>query len=150
MNNKLSLFFENAFSAFKSTQRYLAAPAKPGGAFSGGKLGGGVSKKGGAQQVRKIEIPIETDAKKLANFVCGLNIVKKDGVEVPIKPDSEYPEWLWSLNVDKGPSLEEMQKDTLQYWARKRRLALRHKNKLMKNEFPQPFIPNKIKNLRLA
>lgn len=100
--------------------------------------------------MKKIELAVEKDAKKLATFCCGLNILKKDGTDIELKPDSEYPEWLWDLHVDKGPSLEDMEPDTLEYWARKRRVALRYKNKLMKDEFPRPFIPNKIKNLRMA
>ncbi|RNA16282.1 39S ribosomal mitochondrial [Brachionus plicatilis] len=145
MNSKLSFCFERTKNLYQISQRCLAAKA-----FSGGKLGGGISKKGGAQQVKKVELPVERDATKLATFCCGLNILKTGGEEVAIKPDSEYPEWLWSLSLDKGPSLEEMDPDTMEYWARKRRVALRHKNKLMKNQFPEPFIPKRIKNLRLA
>ena len=61
-----------------------------------------------------------------------------------LKPDNEYPEWLWQLKVDGGPSLEEMKPDTMEYWSRKRRLALRFKNKLMRKEFPKPFVPKKV------
>jgi large subunit ribosomal protein L54 len=93
---------------------------------------------------------VESDPEKLATYVCGLNIYKTGGEEVKIKPDAEYPEWLFTLSVDQGPSLNEMDPDTLEYWARKRRVALRHKSKLMKNRFPEPFIPDKVKNLRLA
>lgn len=100
--------------------------------------------------MKKVELPVENDSKKLASYCCGLNILKTGGEEVAIKPDSEYPEWLWSLSLDKGPSLEEMDPDTMEYWARKRRIAIRHKNKLMRNQFPEPFIPKNIKNLRLA
>ena len=69
---------------------------------------------------------------------------------MPIKEDSEYPEWLWELRLDKGPELEEMDKDSLEYWVRKRKIALRFKNSQMKKEFPKPFIPKKIFNMRLA
>jgi large subunit ribosomal protein L54 len=86
----------------------------------------------------------------LAKYCCGLNLLKKDGVEVEIKPDAEYPSWLWELSLDKGPSLDEMEPDTMEWWSRKRGIALRYKNRLMKNPYPRPFIPNKIKNLRLA
>jgi large subunit ribosomal protein L54 len=87
----------------------------------------------------------------LANFCCGLNILAKDGEEVPIKADSEYPDWLWQLKIDgSGPDIEDMEKDTMEYWSRKRCIGLRYKNQLMKKQFPEPFIPNKIKKLRLA
>lgn len=107
-------------------------------------------KEKGAQQVKKVVLAVETDPLKLSTHCCGLNIYKTGGEEVKLKADSEYPEWLFELSVDKGPSLDEMQPDTLEYWARKRRLALRHKSKLMKNRFPEPFVPDKVKNLRLA
>ena len=106
--------------------------------------------KGGAQAVKKVDLPVETDPEKLAKFCCGLNILKTGGEEVPIKADSEYPEWLWTLSLDKGPDPNEMDPNTIQYWTRKRKIALRFKNKLMKKEFPKPFIPEKVKKLHLA
>jgi large subunit ribosomal protein L54 len=78
-----------------------------------------------------------------------LNLLKTGGQEVELKSDSEYPEWLWKLSLAKGPTLEEMEPNTLQWWCRKRRLALRYKNKQMRNQFPQPFLPNSYKKLRL-
>ena len=85
----------------------------------------------------------------MAKFCCGLNIYKTGGTEVEIKPDSEYPEWLWKLSLDRGPVPETMDKESIEYWTRKRNIALRYKNSLMKKEFPRPFIPDKIKNLKL-
>lgn len=76
--------------------------------------------------------------------------MKTGGEEVQLKADSEYPEWLWELSLDKGPDPEEMDKDTIEYWYRKRRIALRFKNEQMKKEFPRPFIPKKVLNLKLA
>lgn len=94
---------------------------------------------------------VETDPEKLAKYCCGLNLLKTGGEEVMLKSDSEYPDWLWSLKIDgKGPSLDELEPDTLAWWLRKRSIALRYKNKLMKNRYPEPFIPKKIKSLRLA
>lgn len=104
----------------------------------------------GAQVTKKIEIQVETDPNKLVKYCCGLNILKEGGTEVELKPNSEYPEWLWSLSLDRGPSLDEMQPDTLEYWTRKRAIALRHKNRLSRDQFPKPFIPKKYKNLRPA
>ncbi|TMW44288.1 hypothetical protein DOY81_010635 [Sarcophaga bullata] len=49
--------------------------------------------------MEKKEIPVETDANKLVNYVCGSNVMKK-GEDIKLKPDSEYPDWLWTLNVD--------------------------------------------------
>lgn len=61
------------------------------------------SKKGGkmgkmAQVVEKKIFPVETDPGKLVNNVCGSNIMKQ-GQDVALMPDSEYPDWLWSLRL---------------------------------------------------
>ena len=106
--------------------------------------------KGAKAQAVKVEIEVEKDTEKLAKFCCGLNILKTGGEEVPIKADSEYPSWLWELTLDKGPEPEEMDKNTMGYWIRKRKLALRFKNDQYKKEFPKPFVPKKILNLKLA
>lgn len=79
-----------------------------------------------------------------------MNHLKEGGTEVAIKADNEYPSWLWELSLDKGPELEEMDKNTMAYWMRKRKLALRFKNQQLKKEFPKPFYPKKILNLKLA
>lgn len=57
------------------------------------KLGG----KGGPI-LEKTELPVETDAQKLVKFVCGSNILK-EGQDIELKPNSEYPDWLWKLNI---------------------------------------------------
>ena len=45
------------------------------------------------------EVPVETDPKKLVTLVCGTNLYAEDGKDVELKPDSEYPDWLWTLNT---------------------------------------------------
>lgn len=57
------------------------------------KIGG----KGGPI-LEKTELPVETDPHKLVQFVCGSNTLK-EGKDVEVKPDSEYPDWLWNLNI---------------------------------------------------
>lgn len=52
----------------------------------------------GGPVLEKSELPVETDAKVLVKFVCGSNILK-EGQDVELKPDSEYPDWLWNLNI---------------------------------------------------
>lgn len=91
--------------------------AKPGG-------GGGPSE--------KREFPVETDTKKLVNFVCGSNILKEGGQDIELKPDSEYPEWLWSLRTGPAPKLEDLDPSTKYYWLLLRRQARRQKNQLCK------------------
>ncbi|XP_073845185.1 mitochondrial ribosomal protein L54 [Musca autumnalis] len=81
--------------------------------------------------MEKKVIPVETDANKLVNYVCGSNIYKT-GEDIKLKPDSEYPDWLWTLNVDRIIPLEEMDPNTKQYWRRLRKMALRRNNQLAK------------------
>ncbi|XP_068143798.1 large ribosomal subunit protein mL54 [Drosophila tropicalis] len=116
-------------------QRILVAPlpalarsfaAKPAAAASKkkklGKLGPIMEKK---------VIPVETDATKLVNYVCGSNYLKS-GEDIKLKPDSEYPEWLWALNTERIIPLDELDPNSKQYWRRLRKLALRRNNQLSK------------------
>ncbi|GBG84401.1 hypothetical protein CBR_g38683 [Chara braunii] len=43
-----------------------------------------------------------------SKFTVGANIMK-DGSDPPLKDDSEYPDWLWTL-LDKQPTLSELQR----------------------------------------
>ena len=81
-------------------ERGAKAKATTGGA-KGGKGG-----KGGAMQ--KAILDVEEDANKLVTEVCGLNY-QLETDPILIKPDSEYPDWLWTINVKRPlPPLEEM------------------------------------------
>lgn len=44
------------------------------------------------------EFPVETNPFKLVEYCCGSNIYK-EGEDVKLKPESEYPDWLWTLNT---------------------------------------------------
>ncbi|EDW56561.1 39S ribosomal protein L54, mitochondrial [Drosophila sechellia] len=81
--------------------------------------------------MEKKVIPVETDANKLVNYVCGSNYLKT-GEDVKIKPDAEYPDWLWTLNTERIIPLDELEPDSKQYWRRLRKLALRRNNQLSK------------------
>lgn len=94
-----------------------------GGALKKKKLG-----KLGPAMEKKV-LPVETDATKLVRFVCGSNIYKT-GDDVEIKPDSEYPEWLWNIRLGPPPPLEELDPDTKAYWKRLRKLAMKQNNRL--------------------
>nr|CAG4646737.1 EOG090X0KWJ [Macrothrix elegans] len=91
-------------------------------AGKGGKLGPVVEKK---------KLPVETDPAKLVNYVCGSNILKQ-GQDIQLKPDNEYPDWLWNLRLGKPPPLEEMDQNTLAYWRRLRKVSLRRQSQLMR------------------
>jgi hypothetical protein len=51
----------------------------------------------GPMMEKKI-VPVETDAQKLVNYVCGSNLLK-GGEDIKVKPDDEYPDWLWTLRI---------------------------------------------------
>lgn len=97
-------------------------------------LGSGMKKKKGVKMgpmVEKKVLPVETDPTRLVSFVCGSNIYKT-GEDVRIKPDSEYPEWLWEVRTGPPPKLEELDPDSKAYWKMVRKMALRRNNKLRK------------------
>ena len=50
--------------------------------------------------IEKKVMPVETDTQKLVNYVCGSNLLK-EGEDVKLKPDDEYPDWLWTLRTGK-------------------------------------------------
>lgn len=66
---------------------------------------------------RKFRLAVETDPHKLVNYCCGLNY-HIDEPPIELKPDNEYPDWLWSLRL--GPELNswEMQEGTKEYYLR--------------------------------
>uniref|UniRef100_A0A8D8WR35 Large ribosomal subunit protein mL54 n=1 Tax=Cacopsylla melanoneura TaxID=428564 RepID=A0A8D8WR35_9HEMI len=89
--------------------------------------------KGGVGGVSDKKVfPAETDAKKLVKYVCGSNILKEGGENIELKPDSEYPEWLWTLRTGPAPKLEELDPSTKYYWLRLRKEARRQTNQLAK------------------
>jgi len=61
----------------------------------GSKLSGGAK---GAPGGRVKEFPVETDTYKLQEYCCGSNILQ-EGEDVKLKPESEYPEWLFTLHT---------------------------------------------------
>ncbi|EUB56686.1 39S ribosomal protein L54, mitochondrial [Echinococcus granulosus] len=85
--------------------------------------------KGVAAVAKTREIDVEKDAYKLVNFCC-INY-RIDDQPIPLKPDSEYPDWLWSIRVSRRPpKLVEIDPDSYYYWRRIRRLHNRHLNNL--------------------
>ncbi|KOB67702.1 Mitochondrial ribosomal protein L54 [Operophtera brumata] len=92
-------------------------------------LGKGKKKGGKLGAVEKKEMPVEGDPERLVSFVCGSNIYTT-GEDVPIKADSEYPEWLWALRTGGARPLAELDPDTKEYWLRVRAAGMRRNNKL--------------------
>lgn len=80
----------------------FAAPAKVAGGQAVGK--------------KRFRLPVEQDVSKLMANCCGANY-RKDGEEIKLKDDSEYPEWLWKMPL-KPRRLEEYDPATKEYWER--------------------------------
>ncbi|XP_076659805.1 mitochondrial ribosomal protein L54 isoform X2 [Halictus rubicundus] len=81
--------------------------------------------------LEKVEIPVEKDINKLLTYVCGSNIMK-EGEDVKLKPDSEYPDWLWNLRTE-PMKLEDLDPNTKQYWRYLRRQGLKRNNRWAKH-----------------
>lgn len=111
-----------------STIQTRGAKVKAG---AGGK-GGAAGKKGAAMV--KPDLDVETDAKKLVNYVCGLNYrIDGEQEDVKIREDSEYPDWLWTISVKRPlPPLEEQDPNTKEYWLQVVRDMKRMRNRIGK------------------
>lgn len=81
---------------------------------------------------RRFRLEVEKDPHKLVNYCCGLNY-HIDEAPVKLKPDNEYPEWLWDLRL--GPKLKswQLKEGTKEYYEQQARegfelnLILKHK-----------------------
>ena len=62
-------------------------------------------------------LTVEKDPIKLCTEVCGANYFKT-GENPKIKPDSEYPDWLFELRTDWEPVPLEEETDAFKYWER--------------------------------
>jgi len=89
------------------------------GAKLGSKVGGAV---GVAPPRHRLEP--ETDPVKLTTFLCGGNISREGGKDPELRPESEYPDWLWTLRLDRrAPPLDELDPDTWEYWMRLHKIS---------------------------
>ena len=43
-------------------------------------------------------LDVETDPEKLVNFLCGGNY-QLEGEPIKLKEKSEYPDWLWTMDI---------------------------------------------------
>lgn len=97
-------------------------------------LGGALKKKKMGKLgpiVEKVVLPVETDTEKLTKYLCGGNIYKT-GEEIPLKPDSEYPDWLWNLRLGPRPLLEELEPGSREYWKVARKIGIAKNQILLK------------------
>lgn len=78
---------------------------------------------------------METDPVKLTKYCCGANIYK-DATDPELKPDNEYPDWLWELDLEPHERrIEDLDKDTFKYWRKVRKAHIKHQNALSKIQF---------------
>ncbi|KAM6168906.1 large ribosomal subunit protein mL54 [Erethizon dorsatum] len=88
--------------------------------------------KGGVVSEALKDPDVCTDPVQLTTHAMGVNIYK-EGQDVVLKPDAEYPEWLFQVNVGPPKKLEELDPDTREYWRLLRKQNIWRENRLNKN-----------------
>ncbi|CAJ0574293.1 unnamed protein product, partial [Mesorhabditis spiculigera] len=75
---------------------------------------------------------VDTDAEKLSKHVCVNFYVQGEEPGPAIKPDSEYPEWLFKLDLKPPQPLEDLdpEKDGWQYWRELRKRQMQQMRRL--------------------
>ncbi|XP_069820640.1 large ribosomal subunit protein mL54 [Dendropsophus ebraccatus] len=71
------------------------------------------------------------DPSILTTHAMGVNIYKS-GSDVKLKDDSQYPEWLFQVDLRPPKSLEERCPQTTEYWKLLRKLHMWRTNRLAK------------------
>ncbi|KAF5927978.1 hypothetical protein HPG69_010514 [Diceros bicornis minor] len=87
--------------------------------------------KGGVVSEALKDPEVCTDPVQLTTHAMGVNIYKA-GPDVALKPDAEYPEWLFQMNVGPPKKLEELDPETREYWRLLRKHNIWRHNRLSK------------------
>ncbi|XP_007906186.1 39S ribosomal protein L54, mitochondrial isoform X1 [Callorhinchus milii] len=74
-----------------------------------------------------------TDPFTLTTRAVGVNVYKQ-GTDPELKPRSEYPEWLFTLNLGPPKKLEELDPESREYWNLLRKHHMWQFNKLHKGK----------------
>ncbi|KAH1174553.1 39S ribosomal protein L54, mitochondrial [Mauremys mutica] len=69
----------------------------------------------------------------LTTHAIGVNFYRQ-GPEVALKDDSEYPDWLFQMHLGPPKTLEELDPETPQYWRLLRKHNTWRRNKLSKGK----------------
>ncbi|XP_067871947.1 large ribosomal subunit protein mL54 [Heterodontus francisci] len=69
----------------------------------------------------------------LTTHAVGVNIYKQ-GQDPELQPDTEYPEWLFTLNLGPPKSLDELDPESWEYWKRIRKQHMWQHNKIRKGK----------------
>ncbi|EMP32045.1 39S ribosomal protein L54 [Chelonia mydas] len=69
----------------------------------------------------------------LTTHAMGVNFYRQ-GPEVALKDDSEYPDWLFQMHLGPPKTLEELDPETPQYWRLLRKHNTWRRNKLSKSK----------------
>uniref|UniRef100_A0A8C5XN53 Large ribosomal subunit protein mL54 n=2 Tax=Microcebus murinus TaxID=30608 RepID=A0A8C5XN53_MICMU len=93
---------------------------------------GGKGGKGGVPSEALKDPDVCTDPVRLTTYAMGVNIYK-EGQDVALKPDAEYPEWLFEMNLGPPKKLEELDPETREYWRLLRKQNIWRHNRLSKN-----------------
>merc|ERR1719232_1834908 len=102
----------------------------------GAKAGGAAApKKGGKGATHgKVKMEVVTDPYKLQEYCCGSNYFL-EGEDVKLKEDSEYPDWLWTLDVKRPrPRAHELEPGTIPYYIQLQQEEKEHWRHLVKNK----------------
>lgn len=95
--------------------------------------GGGKGSKGSPVGEALKDPEVCTDPTRLTTHAMGVNIYK-EGPDVALKADHEYPDWLFQMNLGPPKTLEELDPDTLEYWRLLRKQNIWRHNRLSKNK----------------
>ena len=80
------------------------------------------------------KMEVVTDPYKLQEYCCGSNYFL-EGEDVKLKEDSEYPDWLWTLDVKRPrPRAHEMEPGTIPYYLQLEREEKEHWQHLVKTK----------------
>lgn len=89
--------------------------------------------KGGVAAEALKDPEVCTDPSQLTTHAMGVNIYK-EGQEVALKPDSEYPTWLFQVDLGPPKKLEDLEPESREYWRLLRKQNIWRHNRLSKNK----------------